>query len=387
MSRGGCFNCGAFGHRSRHCPEPRKPRDRSGDQCRKCGEVGHWAKDCTNARRRRCGECRAFGHTKTTCPVVKEREAHKAAEAERRAQEAAERARALWTQTDGLRKICGKHAFIKDAPHRSHCDGQVWVGGNGGQSMPCGHCSAKRALVEHARFVLHFDEGGSPHDFKPDVRTTGHTPEDIVALLPFIEGKGAAEAWSAEDGALVACALKHMSAEAVEALFSEAFITPVWLRPRGAAKDFGPADIARSLRACDGDAHISAALITDDYGPMTLRMTQKSGSDGGGFLIHLRTDTDAADWLFAHIESVEAGGCTVHRWGKPEVIGEHTIQRCDWCGLDRTHAAAGKPCNAWRHADITLSQPVVGNVTAFVMAHTCGACEKPVDWSRCEVKA
>lgn len=65
-------SCGAEGHFSRDCPEPRKEGTNSG-LCYNCNEPGHNKADCPNpaVEREFTGECRGCGktgHRKADCP-------------------------------------------------------------------------------------------------------------------------------------------------------------------------------------------------------------------------------------------------------------------------------------------------------------------------------
>lgn len=366
-----CFKCKQEGHWARNCP--------NGDLCLKCGESGHWAKDCTNERRRRCGECRAFGHTKAACPVVREREACKAAEAERRAQEAAERARALWTDPKALRTVCGKHAFIEDVPHREHCDGQVWVGGHGGQSMTCGPCSAKRAIVAHLSFVDFVRDGNDAAQFdRRNLRE--YTPAEVVERLPWVEGKSAAESMSRVDASAFAYAVKHMDSSTAVRLFNAGSADSP--RPRGAAQAFGPRDFVRSLQSSNGAIEVWGAFVNDDDYCITLQVAQKEAHEGGSFLIHLRTDTDEGDALFEHM--ADGARAAVHQWGPLDPITN--LRRCKGCGVAvNGDVAPVDRCNGWKHVGPKHRKPPMktGSGVFLAEADSCFFCEKTADWSHC----
>jgi hypothetical protein len=65
-----CYNCSAFGHRSRDCPEPQ--RDQT---CYACGQSGHVSRECpkikafsTESGGAACFHCGTVGHLSRNCP-------------------------------------------------------------------------------------------------------------------------------------------------------------------------------------------------------------------------------------------------------------------------------------------------------------------------------
>ena len=67
-----CFNCGATGHMSRDCPQPRKQFPQG--NCFNCGQPGHISARCPQGRSpqrrddRRCYNCGQIGHISRNCP-------------------------------------------------------------------------------------------------------------------------------------------------------------------------------------------------------------------------------------------------------------------------------------------------------------------------------
>lgn len=172
---GACFNCGKTGHWASRCPEPRKPRDKSGDTCRNCGEVGHWATACEKPRVRRCAHCREEGHTKSRCPALKEERKRKAEEArealrlteeriareqERRAQRGFER----FNDPESWAWGCGALVWlpprdVSRAESRYYGGGYGRCDGNGNVRMSdyevaCPACE-KRAFVQRLFWIAH----------------------------------------------------------------------------------------------------------------------------------------------------------------------------------------------------------------------------------------